>query len=586
MRQLEHPPAPGASGDAGAERGPLHILLVEDNPGDAGLVRRYLEEAPLEFRLVEATTLAEAAVALDGQRFDAVLLDLSLPDAQGVQTVERAIALAPGQPILVLTGLNDESVAVEAVQAGAQDYLEKGSITPVGIARALRYAMERRRAADTQRFLARAGSVLSGSLDYQATLQSVADLATPLLADWCVSYVVEGDRVMRVAASHADPDRRDAVRALGSNRNDLTPGHPVRQSLESGEPVLATQVPRGMLESVAESPAHLEALQRLGLSSLMVTPMIARGRILGAIAFVAADARRAYGADDLALAKELAGRAALAVDNARLYESQRAARERAERAVKTRDEVLGVVAHDLRNPLSGIRMAAEVALGDGVPEERRLQMLETIIRSTERMDDLIEDLLDVSRIEAGVLRVEPVSAAPAVLLADAVEALAGAAGPAGVFLHMGDAESLPRVLADPDRIRQVLVNIGGNAIRYTPSGGTVTFTAEEAEGKVSFSVADTGCGIEPGSMEALFDRFWQGGKERKGGAGLGLSIARGIVEAHGGRIWVTSVEGQGATFHFTLPVSPRPEASSPGRSDPSRRRSLPASTSPGQPLHR
>jgi signal transduction histidine kinase len=137
------------------------------------------------------------------------------------------------------------------------------------------------------------------------------------------------------------------------------------------------------------------------------------------------------------------------------------------------------------------------------------------------MDDLIEDLLDVSRIEAGVLRVEPVSAAPAVILADAVEALAGAAGPAGVFLHMGDAESLPRVLADPDRIRQVLVNIGGNAIRYTPSGGTVTFTAEEAEGKVSFSVADTGCGIESGSMEALFDRFWQGGKERKGGAGSG-----------------------------------------------------------------
>jgi signal transduction histidine kinase len=586
MRQLEHLPADGAPAVRVTGRGPLHILLVEDNPGDAGLVRRYLEEAPLEFRLVEATTLAEAAVALDGQRFDAVLLDLSLPDAQGVQTVERAIALAPGQPILVLTGLNDESVALEAMQAGAQDYLEKGSITPVGIARALRYAMERRRAADTQRFLARAGSVLSGSLDYQATLQSVADLATPLLADWCVSYVIEGDRVMRVAASHADPDRRNAVRALGSNRNDLTPGHPVRQSLESGEPVLAAQVPRAFLESAAESPAHLEALQQLGLSSLMVTPMVARGRILGAIAFIAADSRRVYGADDLALAKELAGRAALAVDNARLYESQRAARERAERAVKTRDEVLGIVAHDLRNPLSGIRMAAEVAQGDAVPEERRVQMLDTIIRSTERMDDLIQDLLDISRIESGALGVEPEPIPPGALLADAADELAEDARRAEVFLHIAGAEELPKVLADARRIRQVLVNIGGNAIRHTPPGGSITFLAAAPGGDgVRFSVVDTGCGIEAHHLDHLFDRFWQAGKDRKGGAGLGLSIARGIVEAHGGRIWAESLEGQGATFHFTLPVAIRREAA-PARSEVSRRRSLPAPTFPGQPLNR
>jgi len=579
MRRSSLPP-PAAI--IGSDQQPLNVLLVEDNPGDAGLVRRYLEDAPLDFRLVEAGTLGEAAVALSGQRFDAILLDLSLPDAQGLDTVERAVALAPGPPILVLTGADDDGLALEAVQAGAQDYLHKDSITPSGIARALRYAMERRRTADTQRFLARAGAVLSGSLDYRTTLQSIADLATPLLADWCVIYVVEEERVIRVAAAHADPDRRDAVHALGRDRGELGPAHPVRRALDSGEAVLAPEVPRSFLDAAAASPEHRAALEQLGMSSLMVTPMVARGRILGAIAFVGADSRRRYTADDLVLAKQLASRGALAVDNARLYEGQRAARERAERAVRSRDEVLGIVAHDLRNPLSGIRMAAEVAQGDGLTEERRCDMLRNIVRSTDRMDDLIQDLLDVSRIEAGALRVEPLAVSPAGLLADALEVLGEGAREEEVFLHVDCSSALPEVLADANRIRQVFVNIGGNALKFTPPGGSVTLSARTQGDEVRFSVADTGSGIEPAHLERLFDRFWQGTRDRKGGAGLGLSIASGIVAAHGGRIWAESPPEGGAIFHFTLPAaSPSPHdqevtASSHSRSPPLARASEPS----------
>ena len=567
---LEHAPMPGrdvrptmgggrstAPREGGIERRrPARILLVEDNPGDARLVRENLRDAALgRFDLVHVSKMADAEEALADDAFDAVLLDLSLPDAAGLPTVSRALAAAPGVPVIVLTGLEDEAVGARAVHVGAQDFLFKHGATGAVISRALRYALERKRFMDTQRFLAVAGARLADSLDCRTTLQHVTEMATPLLADWCVTYVVDGATIHRVAAAHADPRQRETVRALGEDRIDLTPGHPVRRVLETGESLLAPDVAHSLLEQAAEDEAHLQALERLGMTSLIITPLMARGRTLGAIAFVASNSGRRYGEDDLVLAEELASRVALAVDNARLYEAQQAALERAEEAVRSRDEVLGIVAHDLRNPLSSVRMAAYLLIETKLPDDRREDFLRSIVSNTERIDRQIEDLLEVARLEGGGLRIELERHRPHALVLDALEALASSAEEMEIEIGGGVREGLPEVMADPDRIRQIFVNLGGNAIKVTPRGGRIRISAEEADDLVRFSVADTGPGLREEDIPHLFDRFWQSRVNRKGGAGLGLSIARGIVEAHGGEIHAENGPEGGAVFHFTVPVA-------------------------------
>ena len=532
------------------------ILLVEDNPGDARLVRENLRDAALgRFDLVHVSTMADAEEALADDAFDAVLLDLSLPDAAGLPTVSRALAAAPGVPVIVLTGLEDEAVGLRAVHAGAQDFLFKHGATGAVISRALRYALERKRFMDTQRFLAVAGARLADSLDYRTTLQHVADMATPLLADWCVTYVVDGATIHRVAAAHADPRQRETVRALGEDRVDLTPGHPVRRVLETGESLLSPEVSHSLLEQAAEDEAHLQALERLGMTSLIITPLVARGRTLGAIAFVASNSGRRFGEDDLVLAEELASRVALAVDNARLYEAQQVALERAEEAVRSRDEVLGIVAHDLRNPLSSVRMAAYLLLETELPENRREEFLRSIVSNTERIDRQIEDLLEVARLEGGGLRIESERHRPHALVLDALETLGSAAAAKEVEIEVQAGDGLPQVMADPDRIRQVFVNLCGNALKLTPAGGRIRISAAEIGPFVRFSVADSGPGMREEDIPHLFDRFWQSRPHRKGGAGLGLSIARGIVEAHGGEIHAENGPEGGALFHFTIPVA-------------------------------
>jgi sigma-B regulation protein RsbU (phosphoserine phosphatase) len=394
---------------------PTRILLVEDNPGDARLLREALRESahPTELVHVERMAAARQAVAEGG--FDVVLLDLSLPDAHGMATVGQMLDAAPEVPIVVLTGLDDERVAVQAVQAGAQDFLVKGHVEPGVLSRALRYAIERNR-----------------------------------------------------------------------------------------------------------------------------------------------------------LERERAG----------LLASERDARARAEQAVRARNDVLHVVSHDLGNFLSAIVVNATVVLrqlpeeGDGpVPQARaRVDGIRDLARQMQR---LRQDLLDVASIDAGRLAVAAEATDAAELLATAREQLAPLAEQKGVRLVVDAAEGLPHVRADRERILQVLANLVGNAVKFTPEGGCVTLAASLAiaeEGSVgeesgdvassdgdadavAFSIADTGCGIAAEHVPHVFDRFWSTREGTIGGAGLGLAIARGIVEAHGGAISVQSEPGRGTTFRFTLPAA-------------------------------
>jgi signal transduction histidine kinase len=257
-----------------------------------------------------------------------------------------------------------------------------------------------------------------------------------------------------------------------------------------------------------------------------------------------------FGERESELAQSLAARAALAVDNARLY---RAAQE----AVRTRDDVLAVVSHDLGNPLSAIRIGTSLLLRAMSEEERGTggwQHLEAIRASTLQMERLIRDLLEVKRIEAGHLALQRRAVAPRALLSELREQFAAVAGEREITLEHELDETLPDVFADRDRTKQALSNLIGNALRFTPPGGRIVLEARAADHEVRFGVRDTGPGIPRDEAAHVFERFWQGRRDGQTGVGLGLAIARGIVQAHGGRIWVDSESGGGAHLLFTLPA--------------------------------
>jgi PAS domain S-box-containing protein len=240
-------------------------------------------------------------------------------------------------------------------------------------------------------------------------------------------------------------------------------------------------------------------------------------------------------------------------DITEVHEAEKALRE----AVYAREQTLAVVSHDLRNPLGSVSAAAELLLEVPLPEERRRQQLETIRRSAERMNRLIQDLLDIARIDAGGLSVRPEICHVSPLLREAADLVALRAGDSDVTLAVEcDGEDMPRVRADHDRVLQVLTNLLVNGVRHTPPGGRITLSCGGREdGMVILEVSDTGSGIPEHDREHLFERFWRPDGADAHGAGLGLAIVKGIVEAHGGRVWVESETGQGSTFRFTLPAA-------------------------------
>lgn len=288
------------------------------------------------------------------------------------------------------------------------------------------------------------------------------------------------------------------------------------------------------------------------VASAAAVPLLNAGLVTGVLQ-VARIAPRHVGAEELHLLEEVAARLVAVLDRHRLLEAERQARAQAEAAVRQRDEVLAIVAHDLRNPLNRISLSAsrlQESSGAGA-DPRSWQLMQ---RGVKDMDRLIEDLLDVSRMEAGALQVNRTELPLAPLLAELEEQFAELARSKGVELACRTDPPSLHVLADRRRLTQALSNLVDNALRLTPSCGKVMVAAQPAPGYVEFAVRDTGPGIPADQLPHLFDRFWQGARARRGGAGLGLAIVKGIVEAHGGRIFAESTPGEGATFRFWIPA--------------------------------
>ena len=420
----------------------------------------------------------------------------------------------------------------------------------------IRDISDRQRAEESQQFLSESGRVLVAALEYEATLRSLARLVVPRLADYCMVCMLEGGEVHRPAMAHRDPSQEPLLLALGRMRSVSHTLVGVHSVLRTGEPELVPEVTEAWLRASAEDEEHFTTDRVLAPRSLMIVPLVARGRTLGAITFAstAASGRR-YGPADLSLAEGLASRAALTLDNARLYrESQQ--------ATHARDEVLAVVSHDLRNPLHVISLGASYLLKrlpQGAEGTSWRKQAELMRRSADQAVHLIQDLLEVAKIESGRLSVECQPQEVGRLVDDVIELHRPLAEARRLLLERELEAELPRVLADRRRVLQVFSNLIGNALRYTSEGGRVTVRARREGRFVRFFVSDTGKGITPEHLPHLFERYWQP-KGAREGAGLGLPIAKGIIEAHGGYILVESEPGKGSTFSFTLPVSEAPPA--------------------------
>ena len=415
-------------------------------------------------------------------------------------------------------------------------------------------------------FLAEASTLLADSLDITATLSRLADLTVPAIADSCAVDVVDEDGTLRrLGVAHVDPVKAATIRALDPGRiTELRTPRGRGAVLRTGRSDLRPEVTATTLAEIARDESHLAALTSLNLRSLMVVPLLAHERVLGVIVLGGGESGRRFGIADLALAEDLARRAAAALENARLYAAAQA-------AVRARDQFLSIAAHELRTPIAGIKGYAQMlqrAHDRGRLDESRLVGgLRTIDEASDRLTRLTSDLLDVSRVQIGQLPLRPHPLDLAVLVAAVVERRRhGEHGERVIEVRAPD--SVPLV-ADGDRIEQVIANLLDNAVKYSAVDDVIRVTVEPDDEGVRVIVQDQGIGLPPGGEEAIFRPFGRAANataRNLPGLGLGLYICRGIVERHGGTITAESGgDGRGTTIRVWLPITTNPVPEQAGR---------------------
>ena len=412
-------------------------------------------------------------------------------------------------------------------------------------ARAAAQAAERRSA-----FLAEATALMASSLDYDERLRALARLCVRSLAEWCVVDVVEGGEIRRVGSAHADPSKEELVRELQRRyapawRSAQPGGHAVRR----GEPLLIPEVTDSILEGYAVDEGHARLVAELGTATAMAVPLVVRGTPIGAITLASGRRGRRYGPADLALAQELAGRAAAAIDNARLYRD-------AQEAIRLRDEFLSVASHELNTPITSLQLSVQsIEQGIAASPDALRRSLALVGRQTRKLARLVEELLGVSRIVAGRLHLEREELDLAAVVRDVAarmeEELTRAACPIVLSAEQEVSGRWDRL-----RLEQVVQNLLSNALKFG-AGKPIEIEIGQTNGTATLVIRDHGIGISADRLEDIFQRFERGVSARSyGGLGLGLYVARSIVEAHGGTIRADTAPGDGARFVVALPRTP------------------------------
>jgi PAS domain S-box-containing protein len=438
--------------------------------------------------------------------------------------------------------------------------------TPVTADGAVRYVINAfqdvsrlKRTEDRVRILADAGAILADSSDYPSTLQALAEIVVPLLADWCVVDVVEGSVIRRVAVAHPDPRKRAMAEEL-QRRFPAEPERPggAREVIETGTSQIITAITDEMLAAASQGPEHLELIRGLGLRSAAIVPLIARGQVLGAMTLAGAETGHVYREEDRAFLEDLGRRAAVAVDNARLLHE-------ANEAIRLRDEFLAMASHDMRTPLQAILSNIQLAIrrldgaGADAAADRRDAIRENLsraVQTTHRLSALVGDLLDVAMLRSGrnigleLGEFDLVEAASRI--ADAHQSLAPThrlrvEGPAQLAVH-----------SDRVRVERVLDNLVANAVKYSPDGGDIVLALDQQGDEVRVAVHDQGIGIPASELSAVFEPYHRGSNaSTMRGIGLGLSGSRAVIRQLGGTLTAASEEGKGSTFLVSLPREPR-----------------------------
>jgi signal transduction histidine kinase len=490
----------------------------------------------------------------------------------------------------------------------------------------VRRAMEeQRRTGQEQHFLADASATLASSLDFETTLAKIAQLAVPVMADWCAVDLVRPDgSIQRVAIQHSDPAKVRLAEELQErypNEGDAPYG--VRHVIRTRDPELVRDLPESFVAESAQDEEHLAQLRSLGLTSYMVVPLVIRDDVLGALTFIAAESGRRYTPRDLELATDLAHRAAMAIDNARLFrdveearqhmeqqateletqaealehaateadaineelqrvnrelsvrtEAAEMARARAVVANRAKSDFLAVMSHELRTPLQAIIGYTEL-LADGITgpvTEAQHEQLARVQASGRHLLALIDELLTFSRIDAGKepVRIERLDVCA--LARETVVLIEPTAEAKGIGIMATVPHETCEMESDPTKVRQILLNLLSNAVKFT-SDGEVTLTVRTDAHRMAFEVRDTGIGIAPENLDRIFDPFWQvehARAKRVSGTGLGLAVTRQLARLLGGDITVQSTPGRGSTFTVWLPVIAKPTSSSMRSYDPER----------------
>ncbi|MBW4683859.1 MAG: response regulator [Komarekiella atlantica HA4396-MV6] len=403
-------------------------------------------------------------------------------------------------------------------------------------------------------FLSEASCVLASSLDYHTTLNSVAQLAVPALADWCIVDVIENNLPIFsnpiVAAS--EPEKEALVRKIRRCYPvsiDADYGAP--KVLSTGKPQLNIDIHESSLLKIACDEENLSLLHQLQAKSDMIVPLLVRDRKLGTITFVSAQPGSHYTTVDLVMACELAQRAAIAIDNARLY-------QQAQEANRIKDEFLAIVSHELRTPLNSMIGWVQMIRHRKLDAATTSKALETIERNAKIQTKVIDDILDVSRIVRGKIRLNSRKVNLIPVINGAIEALRPTAEIKNIPIEFNFDPSVGQVMGDPERLQQVLWNLLSNAIKFTPSEGRVQLHLKQVNSNAQITVSDTGQGISAEFLPYIFERFSQADStttRANNGLGLGLAIVRYLVEMHSGKVYAASQgQGQGATFTVQLPI--------------------------------
>jgi signal transduction histidine kinase len=486
---------------------------------------------------------------------DAALRERFALDAVAIGAVIALAALIAAIVAQRMTRpLSAMSVAAGAIARGERPQIPPVAQNDVEVAR-LGAAMRTMSSAiaereDALRLLATASDVLSRSLDYDETLAALAKVVVPAIADWCIVDIIDERGPTRVSVVQADLAKVEVAARIARARVDITRS-PARGVLARGEPLLLADVP-----DPASTPGitgeELDTYRAMQPRSLIVAPLVAQGKPFGLISFITAESGRRFDEDDLAIASEITRRAAIAIEHARLY-------KQLQESLRARDEFLSSAAHELKTPLTSIKGYAQTlerrARELDEPMRARFAGLQRIDAASTRMARTIDELLDLARLRLGQKIELDRNVADLVTIArDSVaEHAAMSAGHRISF----DAR-VPSLIGEWDgrRLEHVISNLISNAVKFSPAGGDVVVTVDQVEGDAVLAVRDQGVGIVPEDRAAIFERFRRGSNV-KGipGTGIGLTLAKEIVQAHGGQVFVESAPGKGSTFTLRLPVS-------------------------------